>query len=114
MLVPPIFPVIGIFIVFMLAMGFRNVAYNTLTSKVPRSDERARFMSIQSAVQHAASAAGAFISSLMLTELPDGALVGMGRVGFTAIALTLTLPAFLFAVESAVGRRESPPALAIV
>jgi predicted MFS family arabinose efflux permease len=113
-LVPPIFPVIGIFIVFMLAMGFRNVAYNTLTSKVPRSDERARFMSIQSAVQHAASAAGAFISSLMLTELPDGALVGMGRVGFTAIALTLTLPAFLFAVESAVRRRETSPALAVV
>jgi predicted MFS family arabinose efflux permease len=113
-LAPPVFPVIGIFIAFMLAMGFRNVAYNTLTSKVPGSDERARFMSIQSAVQHAASAAGAFISSLMLTELPDGALVGMGRVGFTAIALTLTLPAFLFAVESAVRRRESPPALAIV
>ena len=34
--------------------------------------------------------------------------------GFTAIALTLTLPAFLFAVESAVRRRESSPALAIV
>ena len=45
--------------VFMLAMGMRNVAYNTLTSKVPRAEERARFMSILSAVQHAAGASGA-------------------------------------------------------
>lgn len=109
---PPLFPVLGIFIGMMFAFGFRNVSYNTLTSKVPRSDERARFMSIQSSVQHGASAAGAFVSSLMLTELPGGMLVGMGRVGLTSIALTLTLPFFLFAVESAVRRREAAPALA--
>ena len=109
---PPLFPVIGIFVGMMFSLGFRNVAYNTLTSKVPRSDERARFMSIQSAVQHGASATGAFVSSLMLTELPGGALVGMGRVGLTSIGLTLTLPVFLFAVESAVRRRQPAPAIA--
>ena len=109
---PPLFPVTGIFIAFMLAMAFRNVAYNTLTSKVPRGDERARFMSIQSAVQHAASAAGAFLSAQMLTSTPVGALLGMDRVAFTSIALTVTLPFFLFAVESAVRRRE--PNLAAV
>ena len=106
---PPLFPVAGIFITFMLALSFRNVAYNTLTSKVPRSSERARFMSIQSAVQHAASAAGAFFAAQLLTELPGGALAGMDRVSFLAIALTLTLPAFLFAVESAVRRSTAPP-----
>jgi len=106
---PPILPVVGIFVTFMLAMSFRNVAYTTLTSKVPRIGERARFMSIQSAVQHGASAAGAFFSARLLTEVPSGALVGMEHVAFTAIALTLTLPAFLFAVESAVRRRAAPP-----
>ena len=111
-LVPPLFPVPGIFIAFMLAMSFRNVSYNTLTTKVPQSNERARFMSIQSAVQHAASASGAFLSSKMLGELPDGALVGMGQVAFIAISLTLTLPFFLLAVESAVRRREPAPAAA--
>ena len=107
---PPLFPVLGIFAGVMLALGFRNVAYNTLTSKVPRGDERARFMSIQSSVQHGASAAGAFGSSLMLTELPGGALVGMARVGLTSIALTLVLPVFLFAVESSVRSRQAAPA----
>lgn len=107
-LVPPLLPVPGIFIAFMLAMAFRNVAYNTLTSRVPESFERARFMSIQSAVQHAAAAAGAFFSSRLLAELPDGALLGMDRVGVVSIAITLTLPFFLFAVEGAVRRRERP------
>jgi len=106
-MVPPLFPVAGIFVAFMLAMSFRNVAYNTLTSRVPQSNERARFMSIQSAIQHGASACGAFTSSQILSELPGGILVGMDRVAFLAIALTLTLPAFLFAVESAVKRRET-------
>ena len=112
-LVPPLFPVAGIFIAFMLAMAFRNVAYNTLTTKVPQSNERARFMSIQSSVQHAASAAGAFTSSRILSEVPGGALVGMDHVAFLAIGLTLTLPLFLFAVESAVKRRETPVPLAV-
>ena len=109
-MVPPLLPVAGIFVAFMLAMSFRNVAYNTLTTKVPQGNERARFMSIQSAVQHAASAAGAFLSSQLLTEQAGGSLVGMDRVAFISIALTLTLPFFLFAVESAVRR----PALGAV
>lgn len=102
---PPLLPVIGIFMVFMLAMALRNVSYNTLTSKVPRGSERARFMSIQSAVQHAASAAGAFLASQMLSELPGGALAGMDRVAAIAIALTVALPFMLYRVESAVQRR---------
>jgi predicted MFS family arabinose efflux permease len=110
LLSPPLLPVAGIFVIFMLAMSFRNVAYNTLTSKVPRGGERARFMSIQSAVQHAASAAGAFLAAHLLTAAPGGALAGMERVSFLAMALTLTLPAFLFAVESRL-RRSAPPPL---
>jgi len=112
-LTPPLLPVAGIFIAFMLAMSFRNVSYNTLTSRVPQSNERARFMSIQSAVQHGASACGAFASSQILSELPGGLLVGMDQVAFVSIGLTLTLPLFLYAVESAVRRRETTVPLAV-
>jgi predicted MFS family arabinose efflux permease len=108
-LTPPLFPVPLIFVLFMLAMSFRNVAYNTLTTRVPAPSERARFMSIQSAVQHSASAVGAFASSQMLSELPSGALVGMDRVGLVSIALTLTLPVLLRAVETHVRRRDAVP-----
>jgi predicted MFS family arabinose efflux permease len=48
--VPPLLPPTALILGFMLALSLRNVSYNTLASKVPRPAERARFMSIQSAV----------------------------------------------------------------
>ena len=73
----------------MLANGIRNVSYNTLTSKVPGPEVRARFQSLQSSVQHAASALAAWGSTRMMTTVPrawDDAtreprmMVGMDRV----------------------------------
>ena len=103
---PPLWPVIWMFVTFMLAMSFRNVSYNTLTSRVPATDERARFMSIQSAVQHFASASGAFLSARLLTELADHKLAGMPRLGLVSMSLTATLPLMLWLVERNVKRRE--------
>ena len=105
-MVPPPWPVMAIFLSFFLAMAFRNVPYNTLTSRVPGPGERARFMSIQSSVQHTAAALGAFLSARILSELPDHKLAGMGRVAGLSIALTSLLPFMLFAVERGVQRRE--------
>ncbi len=101
-----------LFLVFAIAGGFWASPPILPVSGIFSGSERARFMSIQSAVQHAASASGAFLSSQMLSELSGGALSGMKRVSLTAIALTLLLPAFLATVESAVRRREATPALA--
>ncbi len=105
-MVPPPWPVMAIFLSFFLAMAFRNVPYNTLTSRVPGMGERARFMSIQSAVQHTAAALGAFLSARLLSELPDHKLVGMQRVAGLSIGLTALLPIMLFIVERGVKRRE--------
>ncbi|KYF82059.1 MFS transporter [Sorangium cellulosum] len=95
----PGLPVLGIFIVFMLGMTFRNVSYNTLTSKVPRPAERARFTSIQSAVQHMAAALAAFWSARMLHELPDHRLDGMPTVAALSIALTIAFPVLFLGIE---------------
>jgi predicted MFS family arabinose efflux permease len=89
----------AIFGALMFAMSFRNVACNTLTSKVPRAPERARFMSLQSCVQHVASATASYTSARLLTELPDGALVGIPRLALIAMALAVGLPFFLKALE---------------
>jgi predicted MFS family arabinose efflux permease len=96
---PGTLPVMLAFVLFMVSMTFRNVPFTTVTSKVPGPAERARFMSIQSAVQHLAAAAGAFLSSRMLTELPDKRLAGMGRVAVFSIALTALVPFLLHVVE---------------
>jgi predicted MFS family arabinose efflux permease len=103
-------PVLLVFVAFMIAMAFRNVAYNTLTSKVPGPAERARFMSLQSAVQHFASAAGAFVSSKLLTEGPGHVLVGMPDLARLSIGLSLALPILLRIVEQHVRARPAPDA----
>jgi predicted MFS family arabinose efflux permease len=95
---PPV-PIVVLFMGFMLSNSLRNVAYNTLTSKVPKPAERARFMSLQSAVQHAASAIGAFVSARLLHELPDGRFDGMRSVAITSITLALLVPVAMRIVE---------------
>jgi len=92
-------------VAFMLAMGLRNVAYNTLVTKVPDASERARFGSLQSAVGHAAAAAGAFVSSQMLGSDGQERLVGIERVVYVATALTILVPPLVAIVERRVRAR---------
>jgi predicted MFS family arabinose efflux permease len=101
---PPLLPVMLIFVGFMLGMAFRGVALNTLTTKVPRPDERARFGSLQSAVQHLASAMGAFASAELLSEQPDHTLTGVGTAAMAAILFGLLIVPFLWVVERRVTR----------
>lgn len=103
------YPVVGLFMLFMAAMSLRNVAYNTLTSRVPEATERSRFMSIQSAVQHFATAAGAFLAAQLLTETADARLVGMAHVAWIAIALTAALPLLVRVVERRVRHNAARP-----
>ncbi len=77
-----------------------------LSSRVPGPEERARFMSVQSVVQHLAAAAGAFVAAGMLRELPGGRLERMDAVAWAAAAAAATVPALMWLVESRVRRRE--------
>lgn len=104
-------PLVAVFACFFLSMGVRNVATTTLTSRVPEQAIRARFMSFQSAVQHLGAAAGAFLSSQMLTDLPGGRLGGMTQVVLVSMALTLTFPVMFFLVERHVLARERVAAI---
>jgi len=90
----------------MTAMGFRNVGMQTTTSKVPTPVERARFMSLQSAVQHGSSSLGAMLSTVLLTEGADHRMVGMPRVAIVTVTLFAALPLLLAALERLM-RREA-------
>jgi predicted MFS family arabinose efflux permease len=94
-----------IYVAFLIALGARNVAYNALTTKVPRPAERARFLSIQSTVYHAASGTAAWLSSLLLTVRGDGSLDGMARLALIAMALSALLPLLLWRVETRVTQK---------
>jgi predicted MFS family arabinose efflux permease len=101
-------PVLPWFIAFFIAMAFRNVAYNTLTSKVPAPEVRARFMSVQSAVQNGASSLGGFLSTKMLTTTgTPPRLVGMPTLALVAMGMSLLVPVMLALVETSVRRRRA-------
>lgn len=91
------------FIFFMITNSMRNVAANTLASKVPPPDERARYQSLQSFTQHLASSAGAFVSALLLSEtaLPDGSkhINGIPMVALFCMILLAIMPFLLYRVE---------------
>jgi hypothetical protein len=91
-----------LFVCFMSSASIRNIPFNTLTSKVPDADERARYMSIQSAVQHLSAAGGAFLSSEILTETATHALIGMSQIAWISLGFTLTMPFLLFFIEGRV------------
>lgn len=104
-------PVLLLFVLFMSSTGFRNVAYNTLASKVPRPAERARFMSLQSSVQHLASGLGAYLSSVILIEA-HGVLVHVDQLAWITIGSSLAIPVLLFLVERRVRANSAVPAVA--
>jgi predicted MFS family arabinose efflux permease len=105
----PVLPILLVFVAFMISGSFRMVPMNALATRVPRPEERARFMSMQSAVQHAASATGASLSAVLLHELPGGKLEGMHTVALLSLGLAALLPALVWAVESRVRAGEAAP-----
>jgi predicted MFS family arabinose efflux permease len=103
-------PVVVMFVGFMIANSTRVVALNTLTSRVPAPQERARFMSAQSAVQHLATSTGAIVSSWVLRERPDRSLAGMPALALGAIVLSAVLPLPMAAVAARLRARDGAAA----
>lgn len=91
-------PVVVLFALFMVGMSGRNVAAQTLATKIPAPEERMAYMSVQASIMHMASALGAYYSSLVLVE-QDNTLLHMPVVGATAMVLTFVVPFLVWFVE---------------
>jgi len=103
----PSAPVMVLFVAFMVTGTFRMIPMRTLSTRVPEPHERARFLSLQSSVQHMASAVGAVLGAQILSEGPGGRLVGMDDVAWLAISLAAVLPVIIWMVETRVQRRQA-------
>jgi predicted MFS family arabinose efflux permease len=95
------------FVLYMVAQSTRSVAMSTVTTRVPRPHERARYQSLQSAVQHLGQGSGSLLGSFLLHELPDKRLGGMPRLTLAAMALALTLPPMLVWVQRRLAARTA-------
>jgi predicted MFS family arabinose efflux permease len=102
----PLIPVLALFVGFMLSGSFRMIALSSLSTRVPGATERARFMSVQSAVQHVASASAAALSSVVLVALPGGRLGNMPTIAGISIVLGTILPFLVWALETRVRADE--------
>lgn len=100
-------PVLVIFTIYMLSGSVRMVPMQALASRVPQPQQRARFMSAQSAIQHAASAAGAMLASLVLVAEPNGKLQGMAQVAWAALIVACLVPIGARILERRVRTREA-------
>lgn len=99
--------IVIIFAGFMVAMSLRNVPMQTLASRVPLPQERASYLSLQSAVQHLASSTGAILSARMLVSEPSGFLKHMPLVAAISISLAMLMPWLLFTIESRLSSRNT-------
>jgi predicted MFS family arabinose efflux permease len=105
-------PVFALFGLFMAAMSMRNISVGSLSTRVPRHDERAGYMSLQSMSQHLSSALGAFLSSQLLHNTPDGKLAGIDRISTLSLVLAFALPPLLAVIVRRVNAREAITAAA--
>jgi predicted MFS family arabinose efflux permease len=100
-------PVFVLFGIFMAAMSMRNLSVASLSTRVPRHDERAGYMSLQSMAQHLSSALGAFISSQFLHNTPEGRLAGIDTISTLSLVLAFALPPLLSVILRRVNVREA-------
>lgn len=92
-------PVLVVFVAFMISSSFRFVPVQVLLSRIPRPRERARFMSLDSAVDSIAAATGAMLGAQLLSERMDGSLAGIDEVAWLAIAMTFAYSALAYVIE---------------
>jgi predicted MFS family arabinose efflux permease len=102
-------PIMVVFVLFMMSNNFRQVSLSTTYTRVPLPDERARFMSMQSAVQHMASAVAAAGASAILAERPDHSLDRMPVVAGAAAVFGAIVPVLLFLIDRRIKSRRKAP-----
>ncbi len=94
------------FVLFMLTSNARNVAFGTLSSRVPPPDLRARYQSLSSMVQHMGLAAGGLVGPMVLRSEADGSLVGVELMAWLSVIVLLLVPLLMRLVEGMVDRRD--------
>jgi predicted MFS family arabinose efflux permease len=98
-------PVLVVFVGLTISAGFRFVPMRALLSRIPGPQERARFLSAQSAVFSVGSAIGATLGTQILSEHPDRSLTGIDDLAWLAIATTFVYAALGYAIERRVHAR---------
>lgn len=93
---------INIYVIFsslMVGMSIKNVTCGSLYSRVPQSHERAGFMAIINGINNIAAASGAFFSTMLLTQKPDGGIENIQKMSIIALTLFSLMPLVMWILE---------------
>jgi len=105
---PPFVPIMLSFVLFMASGSLRGVAQSTLATKLPAPHERAQYMSLQSAVQHAAGTLGSVVTAVLLTtDKLTKQVSPMWLVALIAMVAAALAPICLAASERYLARRHA-------
>jgi predicted MFS family arabinose efflux permease len=108
-------PIVISFVVFMGSGSFRGVAQSTLSTRLPAPHERAQYMSLQSAVQHAAATLGSFVTaSMLVTDSHTKQIEPMWLVAVISIVAAIGAPICLAACERALANKPSSSSSALL
>jgi len=99
-------PIMLVFISFMVGNTSRNVAVQTLASRVPAANQRAGFNSLASATRHMASGLAAVISTAILVTQPDGSLDHVLGLTILSITSAMLVPPLMYWLARLMSRRE--------
>ena len=107
---PPVWPVMPVFVLLMLAMTARNVNLHTINARVPRPGERAGYAALNSALQNLGIALGAGLSTGLLDSTPEGELLGMSALVAVMTGFAMLQPWLIWRLEQRLRRRAGTAA----
>jgi predicted MFS family arabinose efflux permease len=96
-----------VFVIFMSANAVRNVAMQTLASKVPSADIRGAYLSLQSAMRHLATGFAAWISSVILVGGEGQPLQGFSTLAWMSIVVSLVVPVMMHLTQQRLKSRAA-------
>lgn len=91
-------PAMLVFVGFMLAMTTRNIAGQSLFSKIPPPEHRGAYMALQTSLVHMTQALAAWASSFVLVE-ENHRLLHVPELAWISIGFALIVPFLFYRIE---------------
>ncbi|MEJ2764336.1 MFS transporter [Photobacterium sp. MCCC 1A19761] len=104
---PGHWPVYLIFMVFMAASSARTSSVSAITSRVPRPEHRAAFMSYQGTMTNVAAGVASVVASLYLTTGEASQLQGIPEMGMVTILCTLAIPVCMLLLLRSLNKQQA-------
>lgn len=103
----PGLPWVAVFALFFITSSARTMVTQTISTRIPRPDERAGFQSLSSSVQALMMGLSALSTRFLLGSTPDGKLTGVVPFAIGVIVVGWFYPFLVYQLDGMLRRRDS-------